>query len=318
MPQPLRISVVLSAKNAAADVMPSLQSAIAALGPDDEIVAIDDGSSDETHALMQKTLAGVPHQLLRTPGVGLTAALRLGSEAARGDLIARLDAGDSMSPERLEIQRHEFATNPRLVVCGTNVRFVDAERRVLDRSAFPHTHLGIRACLLSLSNPFVHSTLCMRASAVHAAGGYRDFFRYAQDFDLLLRLSRIGRMRNVQDLLGDSLVSPSGISARRAVEQYTFARIAWETHVAALLGVRHDLPVVADEPSAWQRLRMRTLRRLHDGAAVARQRGNLTRARVLETTLVCSTPVTAVVGATVRSAEFLSTVVSSSRPCGET
>jgi glycosyltransferase involved in cell wall biosynthesis len=303
MPPACRISVVLSARNGQAEVVPSLQSTLAALGPDDEIVAIDDGSTDETHARMQAILAGHPHQLLKTSGLGLTRALRLGLDATRGELIARLDAGDTMTPDRLERQHAEFARDPDLVVCGGNVRFVDDDGRVLGRSAFPTTDLGIKVCLAVLSNAFVHSTLCLRRSKMVEAGGYRELFTYAQDFDLLLRISRLGTMRNVADVLGDYLVSSKSISATKAVEQYTFARMAWKEHVATLLGRRTSPPVVREELSAWRRARIQVMRRLRDDIATARRRGELGRARTLEMALRCCSPVTTLVGATVRGAE---------------
>lgn len=303
---PCRISVLLSARDAAQAVVPSITSALRALGPDDEIVAVDDGSSDDTFERMHALLNGARHQLLRTDGVGLTAALRLGSDAARGEFIARLDAGDTMTADRLDLQCRQFARTPDLVACGANVRFVNQRGRVLGSSAYPESDLGIRACLLVMASPFVHSTLCVRRSALVEVGSYRKFFRYAQDFDLVLRLSRVGRLRNARAVVGDYLVSSNGISSTRADDQYRFAVIAWKCHVASALGWERAPEAWDGDLPAWDRARMRAVRRLRGETMAARDRGQNARARMLTGAYALLSPVATMVSGTVRVAEHLS------------
>lgn len=298
------VSVVISARNAGSQIVPSLRSILRALGPDDEIVALDDGSHDDTHSLMRAVLTDARHTLLQTGGLGLTSALRLGLQAAHGELIARLDAGDTMTPDRLELQRAAFRDDPSLVACGGNVRFVSENGDILGTSRFPTRDLGIRACLLALSSSFVHSALCLRRSAVAAAGGYRERFTYAQDFDLLLRLSRVGRLRNLRGIVGDYLISPNGISATRTIEQYEFARAAWKSHLRSILGAP-ERDVVRESLGSWHTLRLQAIRQLRERAMVARQNRDLSQAHLLELALRCCTPLRSTVGAAVRGCELM-------------
>jgi glycosyltransferase involved in cell wall biosynthesis len=275
------VSVVISAKNAAGRVGASLRSAVAALAPNDEIIAIDDGSTDDSFAEMKRALAGVPHRLLRTEGIGLTRALQLGVEAAKGAFIARLDAGDAMTPDRLRVQQAAFARDPSLVLCGGNVRYVDPSGRALGQSHVLLHDRSLRALLLVARNPFFHCTWMVRREPFVGAGGYRSFFRFCQDYDAALRLSACGTLCNVPDVIGDALVSTDGISVLNNGEQIRLLRIARADFVARALGV--DKPLAArDRPMpaihSWS---INYARALHHRAMHAHGRGQRLASLVL-------------------------------------
>jgi glycosyltransferase involved in cell wall biosynthesis len=266
------VSVVLSARNAADRVGASLRSAVAALGPEDEIVAIDDGSTDETFSEMTNALKGARHRLLRTSGIGLTAALQLGVEASEGTYIARLDAGDTMTPERLRVQVAELARDRRLVMCGGNVRFVDLEGRVLGQSRVLRHDWSLRALLLAGRNPFFHSTWMVRRDDLVAIGGYRHFFRYCQDYDAALRLSRCGTLRNVDRVLGDLLVSRDGISVVHTAAQIRYVVMARADFVARAFGSERPLSE-RDRPMPIHEWRLTFARTWKQRSLFARGRG---------------------------------------------
>src|SRR5713101_1309276 len=97
IPARRRLSLVIPAYNEAAGIRQAIAEADAALAQltsDYEILVVDDGSRDETAALVEETARCTPHlRLLRhTENRGYGAALRTGFEAARFDLIAFTDA----------------------------------------------------------------------------------------------------------------------------------------------------------------------------------------------------------------------------------
>jgi glycosyltransferase involved in cell wall biosynthesis len=86
------------------------------------VVAVDDGSTDGSDAILGAyARRDLRIRVIRTPHRGLVPALNTGLAAARGRLIARMDADDVCMPERL--QRQRLATRPDLGLVASRVRF---------------------------------------------------------------------------------------------------------------------------------------------------------------------------------------------------
>jgi glycosyltransferase involved in cell wall biosynthesis len=87
-----------------------------------ELIAVDDGSEDDSAALVRRQAALDPRIRLLQPGrVGLVGALNLGLAAARGTFIARMDADDVMHPERLQRQARYLAAHPQIALVACQV-----------------------------------------------------------------------------------------------------------------------------------------------------------------------------------------------------
>jgi dolichol-phosphate mannosyltransferase len=128
----LRLSLVIPAYNEAAVIEQAIAEAEVALRPifaDYEVLVVDDGSSDDTAAIVSRLLRFSPHtRLLRHPqNRGYGAALRTGFEAATFDLIAFTDADcqfDLADLEKLARQTQEYP-----LVAGYRVDRKDVWRR---------------------------------------------------------------------------------------------------------------------------------------------------------------------------------------------
>lgn len=91
----------------------ALRSAVAECEPGDEVIVVDDGSTDGTEALVRAY--GPPVKYMSTPHAGAGAARNAGVKAARGDLIALLDSDDEWIPGKLSWQRAVMEQFPELV-----------------------------------------------------------------------------------------------------------------------------------------------------------------------------------------------------------
>lgn len=99
------ISVIIPAHDAAATLGETLASVRAQSRVADEVIVVDDGSSDDTAVVAAAAGAAV----VRQPNRGVAAALNAGLQAARGDLVAFLDADDFWEPDCLRAQERHLA-----------------------------------------------------------------------------------------------------------------------------------------------------------------------------------------------------------------
>ena len=158
------------------------------------LLAVDDGSRDGSTAVVRAFAAEQgPTVMLDSGGAGLVAALNLALAHADAPLIARMDADDTMHPERLARQVMHLEENPLCGVVGCQVvedglpgglrRYVAWSNALLDHAAM------FRARFIEA--PLVHPTACFRRELVARHGGYRagDF---PEDYELWLRWMACG------------------------------------------------------------------------------------------------------------------------------
>ncbi|HEX4385162.1 MAG TPA: glycosyltransferase family 2 protein, partial [Myxococcales bacterium] len=114
----MQVSVLLPARNASATVRAAVESMLSQTLPPDEIILVDDASTDGTAGALP---ASPLIKIVQGEGRGLVAALNLGLRSCRGDVIARMDADDVSHPERLRLQLELLASNPKLGAAGSLV-----------------------------------------------------------------------------------------------------------------------------------------------------------------------------------------------------
>jgi cellulose synthase/poly-beta-1,6-N-acetylglucosamine synthase-like glycosyltransferase len=204
---PPRLSVLLPCRDAAAFLPETIASLRAQTCTDFEVLAVDDGSRDDTPArLASWAAADARVRVLSTGGDGLVAALRLAATHARSDLLARMDADDIAAPRRFEAQLRLLAERPDLAGCGTGVRYFPRESVAggalrYERWINSLVEPDAIARDIFVECPIPHPTLVLRRAAYDAVGGYRDT-GWPEDYDLVLRLwAAGGRLGKVADVL---------------------------------------------------------------------------------------------------------------------
>ena len=211
------VSVVLPVRNGARTILRAVESILRQTAANLELIVVDDGSEDGTAALLSEIGDG-RLLVVRTPPAGTTAALRTGVARAGGEIIARQDADDVSLPHRIERQLELFSAGPELVVVGVNWEERDARGRVC-RQRRPFLAGDVRSRLM-IANPIFHGAVAFRRSAAEAVGGYEPSFRYAQDYDLWLRLAEVGVVWNHDEVLATRYMDGTNIAARREQAQH--------------------------------------------------------------------------------------------------
>lgn len=191
-----RVSILLPVRDAERTLPAALASIARQTLVDWQLVAVDDGSTDATPALLAAAACRDPRvHVLRTPARGIVAALGAGLTACTAPLVARMDADDVMHRERLAAQHAWFAERPGLDLVGCHVRELatapptDGRRAYLQWLTSLRDELDLRRDAL-IECPLPHPTWMARREVL-AELGWRDR-PWAEDHDLLLRLWQRG------------------------------------------------------------------------------------------------------------------------------
>ena len=187
------VSVVIPTYNHAQYILQSLASVFSQEFKDYEIIVINDGSPDETAALLQP-LADVNKIIyLDQPNSGQAKARNCGLAKARGEFIAFLDDDDCWTTGNLEAQVHRLQqAQPGTVACAGQCRFVaGTELPPPDPVTDESVSLGAL-----LHKNCIHSPgqVVIRKDALVAAGGFGAVKGGADDWDCWLRLAKHGKI----------------------------------------------------------------------------------------------------------------------------
>jgi len=190
----MRISVVIPTYNRAAAVGEAIESVLRQTRPPDEIIVVDDGSSDNTAEVL--AAFGDRIRIVAQPNGGVSAARNAGIRLATGDWLAFLDSDDVWLPHRL-------ATLTRDVIepsVGVHVADIVLEGPGYEERLFAARNLAYpqhRAQRIERPLPLVLSGLSLDSIACRrdwmlAAGGFDTSLRMFEDLDVLTRLALRG------------------------------------------------------------------------------------------------------------------------------
>jgi glycosyltransferase involved in cell wall biosynthesis len=193
-----RVSILIPAYNAQRYLVSAVESMLRQSFTDFECIVVDDGSTDRTSS----QLAGLASRdgrvrPLHVPHGGIVEALNAGIRAARGELIARMDADDISLPQRLAEQVRFMDEQPNVVAMGSKVLLVDPHDSPLWEIDVKTAHADIETELLRGNGwALFHPTALIRKDAMLRVGGYRPEYQWSEDIDLFLRLAEVGKLAN--------------------------------------------------------------------------------------------------------------------------
>ena len=222
------ITVLLPTYNSGAFLAPAVESILAQTCREFEFIIVDDGSTDATRArLAQYAALDRRVRVIETEHQGISRALNLGLAHAAGTIVFCMNHDDIARPERIERQLAFMQAHPEVAACGSAMQMIDDQGRPTVIAHYPLTHAEMVEAMRRGYSPIGHPTMAMRRDVVIAAGGYRPQFAYAEDFDLLLRLSEQHQLANQPDILLDYRAHSGNATSRHRGEQDLAAKIAW-------------------------------------------------------------------------------------------
>ncbi|EHJ61938.1 glycosyl transferase family 2 [Novosphingobium pentaromativorans US6-1] len=173
------VSVIVPAYNAARTIGETLRSVTAQTHRELEIVVVDDGSADDTPAIVQGLAARDPRiRLLRQANAGVAAARNAGIAASTGRFIAPVDADDLWHPAKIERQLAVFRQGgERMGLVYTWFALIDGKSQVVQLRHRP-CHEGDVLAPLAFHNFIGNgSSALIRRSAFDRTGGYDTTLR---------------------------------------------------------------------------------------------------------------------------------------------
>lgn len=208
------MSVLVPVFNGADTVGEALESVLTQDPPPTEVIVSDDGSEDELDAALRPFADHI--RIVRGPNAGLATARNRAAAVAEGELLALVDADDVWLQGRAEVLGEAARLRPDLDVITTDAHVARDGRRDDD------TYYDIRDFPVDdqvdgiLRASFVFGAAAIRRASFERVGGYDPRARYAEDWDLWLRLLTSGGRAGLVDLpLYEYRRRPDSLTGRR-------------------------------------------------------------------------------------------------------
>lgn len=215
MPDAPKVTVFIPVYNRERYIGAAIDSVLAQSFPDYELLLVNDGSTDQSLAIMRSYADPRIRVVSSERNCGIPQTRNKGLALARGEYIALLDSDDLAHPERLEKQIAFLDHHPDYVQVGSWGRAIDEHGRLLKKvKRQPTRPEDIRVQLLfrcSLSNRSI-----MARTAVLREYGYRNDFPRCQDYELHVRLAKHYKLGNLAQVLVFARVHPGQITSQTA------------------------------------------------------------------------------------------------------
>lgn len=194
------VSVVIPAYNAATTIRDTVQSALSQTFASIEVLVVDDGSRDNTIAVVNG-IADPRVRLIVQPNGGAAAARNTGIEASEGRWVAFLDADDLWVPHKLRAQLDALEMVTDAFASQSSAYLVDDQMRILDTRRCIQPENDLLTFLRFQNLPAAASSWIVRRDVLEAIGGFDTSLGILEDWDLSIKLARFGRPLNLEEPL---------------------------------------------------------------------------------------------------------------------
>lgn len=219
------VSILIPVKNGAEFLLEAVGSCLAQKTSHKfEVVLVDDHSTDETSKIIKELTSTHPNiRGLTNIGSGVGAALQTGLIEAKGSIILRLDSDDRMSPNRVETQVQTLLADNQLVLCGSQIELFGQGSVSLRANHYPLSNSDI-CRFMQWGNAFADPSVAFRKDFAIMVGGFPTRLNGAEQYSLWLRMSKVGKVKNIPEILTSYRIH-SGQFTQSRVPKVVFATI---------------------------------------------------------------------------------------------
>lgn len=222
-----KVTIITGYYNRAEYVDYSIQSLLDQTFNNFELIIFDDCSKDETYdrllefAQRDDRIVLIRHE----KNIGFVRGLINAMTLAKGEYIAIHGSGDISLNNRIYKQNQFLDKNISVQVVGCH--YVNKDPHNNKKKYTKGQPLYKRESLF-LSNPLSHGEVMFRKSIYEKVGGYRSIFKFSQDKDLWLRMSKYGDIAIIQEILYERIINYEGVSYKveKLIDQKKYSHLA--------------------------------------------------------------------------------------------
>ena len=222
----MKVSVIMSAYNNQEFVSQAIESILNQTFANFEFIIVNDGSSDNTEKIIaqyQKRDSRII--IINQENNGLTKSLNTAIHNAKGEYVARQDADDVSYLNRLQEQINFLENNKDIGFVGCSCEIIDEGGKFLNYFCIKNDPKA-NISKLRKNNIFCHGSMMFRRTMLEKVSGYREFFKYAQDYDLYLRLIESTLPGTINKILYRRRITLESISIQKIQLQSSYANLA--------------------------------------------------------------------------------------------
>jgi glycosyltransferase involved in cell wall biosynthesis len=266
----MRVSVVIPLYNRRPFIVQTIESALAQTRAAHEVIVVDDGSTDGSADLVAATF-GDRVRLIRLPvNQGRSSARNLAWALAEGELVAFLDSDDLWAPENLARQVPAFA-DPAVTLSHCWVAKIDANGQPLPEESAALAREFALALARGYDYGGITETWCrmytsaviVRRETLRTSGGFDTRISNFEDWDVLWRIARDGRVATLSEVLVSHRTHPGNTQTRwmhdaepwLLVNRKHLAELATRPMTPTLQRARHNLLLNLSLGEYWRRHR---------------------------------------------------------------
>jgi len=215
-----KVTVLMPVYNGELFLREAIESILNQTFHDFEFLIIDDGSIDQSTAIIASYSDTRIRFFSNGLNHGLIFTLNKGLDLAQGEYIARMDCDDFAFPDRLARQVEFMNQYPDIGLCGTAMKYMNNDIWV----KHPTDHEDIKAGLLFYCT-LNHPTVMLRSSVVKSYSLYYDIdCPHTEDYELWTRMAQLTRITNIPDVLLNYRIHGEQIGAKHNAEQQVMGR----------------------------------------------------------------------------------------------
>lgn len=257
------VSIVAPCYNAEKYLEEAIQSIFGQEYPNFEVIVVDDGSTDNSVALLKQLQKTYDFQLYTQPNQGVSAALNHGLRYAKGEYVSTPDLDDIMLPQSLRIRVDYLNQRPNVGCVGALIIYMDSDGKTIKQQQRDQIRTYNFDQILSQAVVIGAPVALYRMSAMRSAGFYAPHLR-VQDFQMTLRIARLGyEIHELPVCVTRYRRHPNNLSRKykvllqadlEAIEPY-LSHPAYQSARTQLLNKALKYAVVEDKKEAWKLLR---------------------------------------------------------------
>ena len=206
-----RVSVIMPVYNAERYLEKAARSILDQSFADIELIAIDDGSTDSSPAILERLAVDPRLRVISNPrnlGIVKTRNRGLAAVHSAAEFVAMMDSDDISLPHRIAAQIRHFELHPNCALVGSHNFIIDETDRVIGRRTYPIDYDSI-CRVITRYNPIAQPVAMIRRSVLRQVGDYDERYPRCQDYDLWCRIAEHHPIANVDDFLLQYRISAS-------------------------------------------------------------------------------------------------------------